>query len=208
MAIMDDKAPIPGEDAPSKVRLKDGQVSLKTPISKANKLLVFNVHGPLLDCSLLLDKNPNTTVRPTFRTAKCRVIFRPGLVDFLTRCFVYFEIALWGSKSKVYMDDVVPTMLGKLREGSTFKPAFVWSAKECEVTKFEDGIPLKWEKPLQKVFWRYPRFNYLNSIMIDHKICRVGRNLAANLIIPTAFYMADIQKVAENRAFLKTSLWP
>jgi hypothetical protein len=116
------------------MRLKDAQVSLNAPISKANKLLVFNVHGTLLDCSLLLDKNPNTAIRPTFRTAKCRVIFRPGLVDFLTRCFVHFKVAFWSSKSEVYMDDVVPAMLEKLREGSTFKPAFVWSGGTLDST--------------------------------------------------------------------------
>jgi hypothetical protein len=44
--------------------------------------------------------------------------------------------------------------------------------------------------------------------MIDHKVCWAGRNPAANLIIPTAFYVAEIQKVAEDQAFLKTSLWP
>jgi hypothetical protein len=45
------------------------------------------------------------------------------------------------------MDDIVPTMLGRMKEGTTFKPLFVWSGKECEVTKFEDGI-LEWGKPL------------------------------------------------------------
>jgi hypothetical protein len=28
--------------------------------------------------------------------------------------------------------------------------------------------------------------------MIDHKVCRAGGNPAANLIIPTAFYVAEI----------------
>jgi hypothetical protein len=46
------------------------------------------------------------------------------------------------------MDDIVPTMLGRMKEGTTFKPLFVWSGKECEVTKFEDGILLEWGKPL------------------------------------------------------------
>jgi hypothetical protein len=136
------------------------------------------------------------------------VIFQPGLIDFLTRCFVHFEVAFRGSKSKVYMDDIVPVMLGRLKEGSTFKLLFVWSGKECEVTKFEDGIPLEWGKPLCKFFWRYPQFNHANTMMIDHKICRLGSNPAANSIIPTAFYVAELHKVGEDKAFLKTSLWP
>jgi hypothetical protein len=106
-------------------------------------LFVFNVHGTLLDSSLLLDKNPNPSIRPILRIAKCQVIFQPGFIDFSTRCFVHFEVAFWDSKSEVYMDDIVPVMLGRMKEGSTFKPLFVWSGKECEVTKFEDGIPLE-----------------------------------------------------------------
>jgi hypothetical protein len=41
--------------------------------------------------------------------------------------------------------------------------------------------------------------------MIDHKICRLGGNPAANLIIPTMFYVAELQKVRDDKAFLKTS---
>jgi hypothetical protein len=70
----------------------------------------------------------------------------------MTRCFVHFEVAFWGSKSEVYMDDIVLAMLGKMKEGTTFKPLFIWLGKECEVTKCEDGIPLEWGKPLQKIF--------------------------------------------------------
>jgi hypothetical protein len=168
----------------------------------------YNVHGTLLDSSLILDKNSNTSIRSTLRTVKRRVIFRPGLIDFLTRCFVHFEVVFWDSKSEVYMDDIIPAMLGRMKEGTTFKPLFVWSRKECKVTKFEDGIPLEWGKPLQKVFWRYPEFNHANTVMIDHKICRLGGNPATNLIIPTAFYVVELQKVGDDKAFMKTSLWP
>jgi hypothetical protein len=63
-------------------------------------------------------------------------------------------------------------MLRRMKEGSTFRPLFVWSGKECEVTKFEDGIHLEWRKPLQKVFWQYPTFNHTNTVMIDHKTYR------------------------------------
>jgi hypothetical protein len=41
------------------------------------------------------------------------------------------------------MDDIVQAMLRRMKEGTTFKPLFVWSGKECEVTRFEDGIPLE-----------------------------------------------------------------
>jgi hypothetical protein len=205
----EDEVPaIPEEEAPTKVRSTDLQVARRAPTPQRTKLLVFNVHGTLLDSSLFVDKNPNTAIRPTLRTAKRRVVFRPGLIDFLNKCFVHFEVAFWGSKSEVYMDDVVPSMLRRMKEGSTFRPLFVWSAKECEVTKFEDGIPLEWGKPLQKVFWQYPAFNHTNTVMIDHKTCRLGGNLAPNLIVPTAFYVAEVQKLRDDNAFLRICLWP
>jgi hypothetical protein len=45
-------------------------------------------------------------------------------------------------------------------------------------------------------------------VMIDHKICRLGGNPAANMIIPTAFYVVELQRVGDDKAFMKTSLWP
>jgi hypothetical protein len=123
---VEDEAPaIPKEEAPTKVRSKDLQVAHRAPTPARTKLLVFNVHGTLLDCSLLLDKNPNTAIWPMLRTAKRRVVFRPGLIDFLNKCFVHFEVAFWGEKNEVYMDDVVPSMLRRMKEGSTFRPLFV-----------------------------------------------------------------------------------
>jgi hypothetical protein len=76
------------------------------------------------------------------------------------------------------------------------------------VTKFEDGIPLEWGKPLHKVFWRYPKFSHANTVMIDHKICRVGGNPVANLIIPIAFYVVELEKIGDDKGFLIRSLWP
>ena len=63
------------------------------PTPQRKKLLVFNVHGTLLDSNLLLDKNPNMAIRPTLRIAKRRVIFQLGLIDLLNKCFVHFEVA-------------------------------------------------------------------------------------------------------------------
>jgi hypothetical protein len=91
---------------------KDKKVSEKASNPQGKKLVVFNVHGMLLDCSLLFDKNPNTSIWPTLRTTTRGVISQPSLIDFLTRCFVHFEVAFWGSKSEVYMDDIIPVMLG------------------------------------------------------------------------------------------------
>jgi hypothetical protein len=83
----------PINKAPNKVRTKNEKVSNTVPSPEGKKLLVLNVHGTLLDCSLLLDKNPNPGICPILRTAKRQVIFRPGLTDFLNKCFLHFEVA-------------------------------------------------------------------------------------------------------------------
>ena len=44
--------------------------------------------------------------------------------------------------------------------------------------------------------------------MIDHNACRLVGNPSENLIIPVAFYVVELKKLAENKAFLKGSLWP
>jgi hypothetical protein len=43
--------------------------------------------------------------------------------------------------------------------------------------------------------------------MIDHNIARLGGNPSWNLIIPIAFYVAELQKIGDDKAFLKGSLW-
>jgi hypothetical protein len=106
------------------------------------------------------------------------------------------------------MGEIVPAMLARMKHGGNFNPVFVWSGKECEVTQFEDGIPVAWRKPLQKVFWRYPDFSHSNTVMVDHNITRLGGIPSANLVIPIPFYVAEVQKLGDDKAFLKGSLWP
>jgi hypothetical protein len=98
--------------------------------------------------------------------------------------------------------------LGRMKDSKNYAPLFTWSAKECEVTAFEDGLPITWGKPLEKVFRNYPHFNLSNSVIVDHKSCRLGGNLPRNLIIPTPFYVEDIQKLGDDKGFLKGCLWP
>jgi hypothetical protein len=95
-----------------------------------------------------------------------------------------------------------------MKDSKNYAPLFTWSAKECEVTAFEDGLPITWGKPLEKVFRNYPHFNLSNSVIVDHKSCRLGGNLPRNLIIPTPFYVEDIQKLGDDKGFLKGCLWP
>ena len=188
------------------MRSKAGRRIHGRPSPQDRKLLVFNVHGTLLDSSLVAEKNSNTTIRATLTFDNRRVIFRPWLIEFFTRYFINFEVAFWGSKSKLYMDEIVPALLERIEDNESHPPLFTWSTKEYEATDFEDGLPIAWEKPLEKVFRTYPDFNLSNTMIVDHKPCRLGRNPLGNLIIPTAFYVENMQKLGDDKGFLKGCL--
>jgi hypothetical protein len=93
---------------------KDGGPSTFTRFGRL-QLLIFNVHGTLLDCSMKAEKNPNTSIRSSIKTATRRVVFRTWLMEFLSRCFKYFVVAFWGSKSESYMQEIVPAMLAGMK---------------------------------------------------------------------------------------------
>jgi hypothetical protein len=197
-----------GEEETMKVRRKACRGSPGTCVAgESLKLLIFNIHGTLLDCSLFRERNPNSAVRSTLNTGSRRVVFRPWLVEFLFRCFKNFKVAFLGSKSEGYMQEIAPAMLGRLKGGTGCSPCFVWSEQDYEVIEFEDGSPIAWGKPLEKVFCKWPCWNHSNTIIIDHKACRLACNPSTNVIIPPPFYVDEVQKVGDDQQFLKVSLW-
>jgi hypothetical protein len=192
-----------------KVRSDDILESPKFPFRQdKSKLLVFNVHRTLLDCSSVEDPNPNPSIRYTLKTLTRRVVCRPWMVDLLFNCFQKFEVAFWGSKSSLYMEEVVPTMLGMLRGDRQFVPLFIWSQKECQPVEFEGGAPILWRKPLERVYEHWPRWNKSNTIIIDHKVDRVGCNRGPNIIVPKPFSVVDMENLGDDLLHLKSTLWP
>lgn len=154
------------------------------------KLSVFNVHGTLLYCSLLSDPNPNFKIKPTLKTRTRRVTIRPWLLQFLAKCFVNFKVAFWGSKSKGYIDKVIPAMLGRVKCKELVVPAFVWSMAECDEIQWWNNDLIAWRCPLEIVFRKWPHWNLSNTMIIDHNSLRVNCNPCANVIVPTSFYLA------------------
>jgi hypothetical protein len=45
-------------------------------------------------------------------------------------------------------------------------------------------------------------------VIVDHKACRVDSNPNANVIISTSFYVEKVERLGDDRSFLKSSLWP
>jgi hypothetical protein len=116
------------EEASTHVSCDDTLGPRKSPFRlRTSKLLVFNVHGTLLDCSLVDEPNPNSKIWYTMKTATKRVVCRPWLLEFLRKCFLHFHIAFWDSKSATYMAKIVPTMLRRVDETTSIVPLFIWS---------------------------------------------------------------------------------
>ena len=173
-----------------------------------NKLVIFNVHGTLLDSSLEAEKNLNSKIRPTVQTKTRRVVFRPWLHPFLFRCFIHFRVAFWGNKSAAYMDDVVPVMTLGNTGAPQLSPLFVWCAKDYEPVEFEGGTPIACGKPSSKVYEKWPQFSASNTLVIDNKMSRVSCNPSTNVVISSPFYVVELEKLADDNNFLKSTLWP
>ena len=171
------------------------------------KLLILNVHGTLLDSSLLTEPHPNIGIRVTKKTTNRRFVFKPWMVEFLQRCFKFFKVAFWGQKSSGYMGEVVREILPVVEHMEDPKPLFVWSAKECRlIHKSDDGA--KWGKPLTKVWKAWPQWNATNTIIVDHHAPRVECNPSANVIVPPSFYVENLKDLSEDNEYLKVKLWP
>ena len=54
----------------------------------------------------------------------------------------------------------------------------------------------------------WPEWNEGNTFIIDHHRAMVDCNPEANIIIPPAFYVEDITKLADDNNYLRCGLWP
>jgi hypothetical protein len=175
--------------------------------NSATKLLIFNIHGTLVDCSLLSDPNPNPAIRITRKSLTRRIVFRPWLTEFLDRCFKKFTVAFWGMKSLSNMEDVMAEMMRRVEGLESHKPLFTWSAKDLEEHSKNSGVS-RWKKPLSKVWSTWPLWNESNTMIIDHHGAVVNCNPVANIIIPPTFYVENMKKLADDKNYLKQMLWP
>jgi hypothetical protein len=183
--------------------------SLMAENKKASlKLVIFNIHSTLLDYSLKGERNPNSSIRYSVQTECRRVVFRPWLLQFLSKCFINFIVGFWGNKSESYMDDVLPAVLTRLKGRMKYKPLFLWSGKNREAAGFDDRDYISWDKPLRKVFENLPSYNVTNTVIVDHKGFRVGCNALGNVIITSPFYVYSLGKLGDDGNYLKASLWP
>ena len=88
------------------------------------KLSIFNVHGTFLDCSLLSEPNPNTSICMITDALTRRFVFTPWLIKFIDRCFKNFRVAFWHIKNKSNIEDVVVEMMRKFEGLDSHKPMY------------------------------------------------------------------------------------
>ena len=191
-----------------------GQVSMPlsfriNPIAvrySRTKLVIFNVHGTLLDTSLLIEPDPNCNIRVTKQTYRRRFVFRPWMMEFLGRCFKMFKIAFWDAKSSEYMEEVLEEILPAFAHLEGHTPSFMWSGKDCELIQASQFSV--WGKPLTKVWKKWPCWDATNTLIIDHHEPRMDFNPESNVIVPPPFYVANMKDLFEDKDYLKQNLWP
>ena len=127
-------------------------ITIGSEFHNSPRLLVFNVHGILLDCSFILECNPNSKIKSIFQSTNRRVTLRPWLLEFLFNCFKKYIVAFWGTKNKNYMDEVVPAMLDKVKDNEAVVLAFVWSQRNYEVIQWCGNDPVSWRCLLESIY--------------------------------------------------------
>jgi hypothetical protein len=61
---------------------------------------------------------------------------------------------------------------------------------------------------LDRVYSRWPCWNTSNIVIIDHNLGHVAYNPRANIIIPNAFYVEHLQKLGDDKNYLKSTFLP
>ena len=88
-------------------------------------LVIFNVHGTLLDTNLLIQPDPNCNIRVTKQTYKRRFVFRPWMMEGLGRCFKMFKIVFWDTKNSEYMEEGIEEILPTVAHLEGHTPIFM-----------------------------------------------------------------------------------
>ena len=128
---------------------------------------------------------------------------RPGLHQFLARCFNLFDVAIWTCAQKRRVDAMVETIFTK-DEQHQFK--FVWDqSKTCDsFVRRPDGASNVMFKFLGDVWNRYMgEYDDTNTILIEDLPTKAFMNPSKTALHPPTFKFGDC-----NDTFLLDILWP
>jgi hypothetical protein len=123
-------------------------------------LLILDVNGLLIYRTV--DRIPN--VQHHFKSNGRFVYYRPYWKEFLNFCFKNFQIAFWSTSTSKNCFDIINDLVVSFQE----KPIFTFFQDDCINTGLitQDKKPI-FLKNLQRVFEKYPHFNYNNTLLLD-----------------------------------------
>ena len=173
----------------------------RVSIHFSTKLLIFYFHDRLLDCSLLVEPNPNTSIPMTMRSLTRRFVFRPWLTEFINKCFRNIRVAFWSIKSNANMEDVPAEMIQKFGGLDSHNICFV--GQQRNVKKLLRTLGCQSGKNYcPKVWGIWPKKNEGNTLITNHMQAMVDYNHVANIIILFAFYVDNMINLTDDNNYM------
>ncbi|MED6220922.1 hypothetical protein PIB30_049472 [Stylosanthes scabra] len=134
------------------------------------KLIVLDINGVL--AHLIFPAPPHHNADALIQGEA--IYKRPFYLEFLKFCFENFEVGIWSSRSKKYVDPIVDYLLGDMRN----KLLFCWDDSHCVETSFKSVEDKKkpllfkdlrkiWNKHDPNLPWEKGYYNESNTLLID-----------------------------------------
>ncbi|CAK8570012.1 unnamed protein product [Lathyrus sativus] len=154
------------------------------------KLIVLDINGLLAD----IVSSPPKHVKPDAIIGYKALFKRPFYLEFLNFCFERFEVAVWSSRLKRNVDNVIDHLLGDLKQ----KLVFCWDLSHCTETSFKTlenkHKPLVF-KDLRKIWENYDPnvplekgyYNESNTLLLDDSPYKALLNHPYNSIFPHTY---------------------
>lgn len=165
------------------------------------KLVILDLNGILIDRSYINDiSHPLLAPGAPFVVGKFLIWKRPGLDDFLSFLFQYFNVAVWSSISNYNIAPTVKFIFGEHYE----KLAFVYDRDFCEIldVSSERSGPIRRDhttpkpiirKNLSKVWESFRDFNEANTLIIDDSDEKMVNNPPGTVFNPGTWSKEDVK---------------
>ncbi|OAY56925.1 hypothetical protein MANES_02G056200v8 [Manihot esculenta] len=158
------------------------------------KLLVLDLNGLLVD----IVSSPPKNYKPDIRIRRQSIFRRPFCLDFLNFCFERFEVAIWSSRMKKNVDDIIDRLIGDMKH----KLMFCWDLSHCTMTKFNTlenkhkklvfkELRRIWEKHDPELPWEKRFYNESNTLLLDDSPYKALLNPAYTAIFPYPYQCQD-----------------
>ncbi|KAM1322926.1 hypothetical protein PS2_015411 [Malus domestica] len=161
------------------------------------KLLILDVNGLLADIVQLVPQQIKL-YKPDTMISRKSVFKRPFYDSFLLFCFDYFNVAIWSSRNKKNVDEVVDYLLGISKK----KLFFCWNQSHCTKTKFKTldnekkPLVLKelrklWEKHDPDLPLARGEYNETNTLLVDDSPYKALCNPENTAIFPFPYHFKN-----------------